>query len=173
MLILRRLVCSAAMRIATQFALILLASNLAANGQHCHQVTISTGPSPRWIAVADVNHDHNPDIVVANAGLGSADSGSITVFLGAWCFCALNRLPVAERFRIGGREVQELLQTFLPLHEVHGVSKVTPIGQKRVHDFNHLGFVLIRSPIQLGTGVRFIKVLDRVSIPLLVSKERN
>jgi hypothetical protein len=70
------------MRIATQFALILLASNLAAHGQHFRQVTISTGPSPRWIAVADVNHDRNPDVVVANAGSDSADSGSITVLLG-------------------------------------------------------------------------------------------
>jgi VCBS repeat protein/FG-GAP repeat protein len=70
------------MRIATQFALLLLASNLAAHGQHFRQVTISTGPSPRWIAVADVNHDRNPDIVVANAGSDSADSGSITVLFG-------------------------------------------------------------------------------------------
>jgi DNA-binding transcriptional LysR family regulator len=70
------------MRIATQFALILLASNLAAHGQHFRLVTISTGPSPRWIAVADVNHDRNPDIVVANASSNSTDSGSITVLLG-------------------------------------------------------------------------------------------
>jgi FG-GAP-like repeat len=63
------------MRIATEFALALVASNLAAHGQHFRHVTIATGPSPRWIAVADVNHDRNPDIVVANAG-------SITVLLG-------------------------------------------------------------------------------------------
>ena len=44
--------------------------------------TIPTGPHPRWIAVADVNHDHNPDIVVANAGSDSNDSGSIAVLLG-------------------------------------------------------------------------------------------
>ena len=77
-----RLVIGAAMRIAKQLALILIASSLAAHGQHFRQVTISTGPSPRWIAVADVNHDRNPDIIVANAGSDSADSGSITVLLG-------------------------------------------------------------------------------------------
>jgi hypothetical protein len=70
------------MRMATQFALILLASNLAAHGQHFRKVTISTGPSPRWIAIADVNHDRNPDIIVANAGSDSADTVSITVLLG-------------------------------------------------------------------------------------------
>jgi hypothetical protein len=67
MVILRRLVCSAAMRIATQFALILLASNLAAHGQHFRQVTISTGPSPRWIAVAE----HYGD----GAGVGTLRTG--------------------------------------------------------------------------------------------------
>lgn len=70
------------MRNATQFALMLIASSLAAHGQHFRQVTIPTGPSARWIAVADVNHDRNPDIVVANAGSDSADSGTITVLLG-------------------------------------------------------------------------------------------
>jgi FG-GAP-like repeat len=70
------------MRNATQFALMLVAGNLAAHGQHYRQVTISTGPSPRWIAVADVNHDRNPDIIVANAGSDTADSGSITILLG-------------------------------------------------------------------------------------------
>ncbi len=70
------------MRIANQLALLLVASNLAAHCQHFRQVTIPTGPNPRWIAVADVNHDRNPDIVVANAGSDSSDSGSITVLLG-------------------------------------------------------------------------------------------
>jgi hypothetical protein len=70
------------MRLATQFVWLLLAGNLAARGQHFRQVTIPTGPNPRWIAVADVNHDRSPDIVVANAGSDSADSGSITVLLG-------------------------------------------------------------------------------------------
>ncbi|HEY9126069.1 MAG TPA: VCBS repeat-containing protein [Acidobacteriaceae bacterium] len=50
--------------------------------QHPRQLTIPTGPGPRWIAVADVNNDHNSDILVANAGLESDDSGSITVLLG-------------------------------------------------------------------------------------------
>ncbi|ADV84918.1 FG-GAP repeat domain-containing protein [Terriglobus saanensis] len=70
------------MRNSTQFALILVASSLAAHGQSFHQVTISTGPSPRWIAIADVNHDRNLDIVVANAGSDNTDSGTITVLLG-------------------------------------------------------------------------------------------
>ena len=70
------------MHVATQVVLFLLANGLAARGQHFRQVTIPTGPNPRWIAVADVNHDRNPDIVVANAGSDSTDSGSITVLLG-------------------------------------------------------------------------------------------
>ena len=70
------------MRIASQLALLLVASSLAAHGQHFHQVTIASGVNPRWIAVADVNHDHRPDIIVANAGADSTDSGSITVLLG-------------------------------------------------------------------------------------------
>jgi hypothetical protein len=74
--------CGAAMHIATQFALTLLASNLAAEGQHFRQVTIPTGASPRWIAIADGNHERNPDIVVANAGSDNTDSGTITVLLG-------------------------------------------------------------------------------------------
>src|SRR5277367_6591646 len=76
------LIFSTTMRTASQLALLLVASNLAAHGQHFRQVTIATGPSPRWIAVADVNHDRYPDIVVANAGSDSTDSGSITVLLG-------------------------------------------------------------------------------------------
>ena len=71
------------MRIANQLALFLVASNLAAHDQHFRQVTIPTGPNPRWIVVADVNHDRNPDIAVANAGSDSTDSGSITVPLGS------------------------------------------------------------------------------------------
>ncbi|MGB6690779.1 MAG: VCBS repeat-containing protein [Terracidiphilus sp.] len=41
------------------------------------EVDISVGQGPRWISVADVNHDHNPDILVANA-----DGGTLTVLLG-------------------------------------------------------------------------------------------
>ena len=76
------LICRSAMRFTAQLALLLIASCLAVHAQHFHQITISTGPNPRWIAVADVNHDHNPDIIVANAGSDSTDSGSITVLLG-------------------------------------------------------------------------------------------
>ncbi|HEY3990553.1 MAG TPA: VCBS repeat-containing protein [Acidobacteriaceae bacterium] len=40
-------------------------------------MTISVGKGPKWISIADVNHDRNPDIAVANA-----DSGTVTVLLG-------------------------------------------------------------------------------------------
>jgi hypothetical protein len=70
------------MRIATHLVSLLLAGSLGAHGQDFRQVTISTGPNPRWIAVADVNHDRKPDIVVANGGSDDTDSGSITVLLG-------------------------------------------------------------------------------------------
>lgn len=70
------------MRISAQFVLLVVSSSLTAPSQQFHELTIPTGPSPRWIAVADLNHDHNPDIVVANAGSDTTDSGSITVLLG-------------------------------------------------------------------------------------------
>jgi hypothetical protein len=44
---------------------------------HFHQQSIPTGRGPRWISVADVNHDGNPDILVTNA-----DAGTLTVLLG-------------------------------------------------------------------------------------------
>jgi len=40
-------------------------------------LTIPVGHGPRWITVADVNHDGNPDILVANA-----DDGTVSVLLG-------------------------------------------------------------------------------------------
>ena len=70
------------MRTAITLALLVVSGSQVAVGQHFRQVTIPTGPEPRWIAVADVNHDRNPDILVANAGSESDDSGSITVLLG-------------------------------------------------------------------------------------------
>jgi hypothetical protein len=69
------------MRLALPVAFFLVTEILAAQ-PHFRQVTIATGPSPRWIAVADINRDHNPDILVANAGSDSTDSGTITVLLG-------------------------------------------------------------------------------------------
>ena len=69
------------MRTAPPIELLLLASVLPAQ-PHFRQITIPTGPSPRWIAVADINHDNNPDILVANAGSDNTDSGTITVLLG-------------------------------------------------------------------------------------------
>jgi hypothetical protein len=38
------------------------------------QKTIPTGKGPRFIAVADLNHDHKPDLIVANA-----ESGTLTI----------------------------------------------------------------------------------------------
>jgi hypothetical protein len=40
-------------------------------------MTIRVGSGPKWISVADVNHDRYPDVVVANA-----DAGTVTVLLG-------------------------------------------------------------------------------------------
>ena len=70
------------MRIATNLGLLVVGVSQLVAGQHFGQATIPTGPRPRWIAVADVNHDRNPDILVVNAGSESNDSGSITVLLG-------------------------------------------------------------------------------------------
>jgi hypothetical protein len=70
------------MRCLTQFSLLLVASSPVAYAQQFRQVTIPTGPKPRWIAVADVDHNRTPGIVVANAGSDNTDSGSITVLLG-------------------------------------------------------------------------------------------
>ncbi len=89
------------MRIATKFALILVASSLAAHGQHFRPVTISTGLSPRWIAIADVNHDRNPDIIVANAGSDGADSGSITTYCSAMAVEASKAAPFGSPFPAG------------------------------------------------------------------------
>jgi hypothetical protein len=69
------------MRTALTAAFLLIAALLPAQ-PHFRQVTIPTGPSPRWIAVADINHDHNPDILVANSGSDNSDSGTISVLLG-------------------------------------------------------------------------------------------
>jgi hypothetical protein len=41
------------------------------------ELTIPTGRGPRWISVADVNHDQAPDILVANA-----DGETVSVLLG-------------------------------------------------------------------------------------------
>lgn len=61
---------------------LLLAAPLAAQTPRFRALTIPTGPSPRWITVADVNHDGHPDLLVANAGSDTADDGTIAVLLG-------------------------------------------------------------------------------------------
>ena len=70
------------MRNTAQVAILFLTSSACSSAQPFRQAIIPTGPSPRWIAVADLNNDRNPDIVVANAGSDSSDSGSITVLFG-------------------------------------------------------------------------------------------
>jgi hypothetical protein len=70
------------MRTVIKLALLVVSGSQVAVGQPFRQVTIPTGPGPRWIAVADVNHDGNADILVANAGSESDESGSISVLLG-------------------------------------------------------------------------------------------
>jgi len=50
---------------STKSALLLITASLCSSAQPFRQATIATGPSPRWIAVADLNNDRNPDIVVA------------------------------------------------------------------------------------------------------------
>lgn len=63
-------------------AVLAITNALSAQSATFHKLTIPTGPSPRWIAVADVNHDNHPDIIVANAGSDNADNGTIMVLLG-------------------------------------------------------------------------------------------
>jgi hypothetical protein len=62
--------------------LVALSSALGAQNSAFRELTIPTGPSPRWIAVADVNHDNHPDIVVANAGSDKVDDGTMMILLG-------------------------------------------------------------------------------------------
>ena len=59
------------------FSLGFLAGDSTARIPRFRQVSIPVDRGPRWVAVADVNHDGNPDILVANA-----DAGSISVLLG-------------------------------------------------------------------------------------------
>jgi hypothetical protein len=70
------------MKTAAIIALLTISSALGAQNPEFREVTIPTGPGPRWIAIADVNHDNNPDILVANAGTDKADDGTIMVLLG-------------------------------------------------------------------------------------------
>jgi hypothetical protein len=70
------------MRSALLIAFAIVSAALNAQTPRFRQLTIPTGPSPHWIAVADVNHDHNPDLIVANAGSDHADDGTIAVLLG-------------------------------------------------------------------------------------------
>src|SRR6266567_2002715 len=72
---------SVSMKVAGAFLLVptLLGFPLNAAPQplQFRQTTIRVGPGPRWVAVADVNHDGNPDILVTNA-----DAATVSVLLG-------------------------------------------------------------------------------------------
>ncbi|HEX4309772.1 MAG TPA: VCBS repeat-containing protein [Acidobacteriaceae bacterium] len=70
------------MRPVLLFACFSYAATIYAQTPRFRQLTIPTGPSPRWIAIADVNHDSNPDILVANEGSDKSDDGTIAVLLG-------------------------------------------------------------------------------------------
>jgi len=69
------------MKVAVIAVILSLASTTPASAPgpavRYHQVSLAAGRGPRWIAIADVNHDRNPDILVANA-----DDGTVTVLLG-------------------------------------------------------------------------------------------
>ncbi len=54
-----------------------LSGDSASRTPRFHQVSINVDRGPHWITVADVNHDGNPDILVAGEG-----AGTITVLLG-------------------------------------------------------------------------------------------
>jgi hypothetical protein len=54
-----------------------LSGDAASHTPRFHQVSIHVDRGPHWIAVADVNHDGNPDILVANA-----EAGTVSVLLG-------------------------------------------------------------------------------------------
>ena len=69
------------MRSALLIAVASFSIALPAQTPRFRQLTVPTGSSPRWIAVADVNHDHNPDLIIANAGSETVD-GTISVLLG-------------------------------------------------------------------------------------------
>ena len=58
-------------------ALCLLSGDSPIRSPRFRTVSIPVGRGPRWISVADVNHDGNADILVANA-----DSETVTVLLG-------------------------------------------------------------------------------------------
>lgn len=59
------------------FPLAMMAGDGSAPPGGFREVTLATGHGPRWISVADVNHDKHPDLLVANA-----EAGTVTVLLG-------------------------------------------------------------------------------------------
>ena len=68
------------MKVLAAMSLLMSLAALSGDSRHTsrfRQLSIPVGAGPRWVAVADVNHDSNPDIVVANA-----DAGNIAVLLG-------------------------------------------------------------------------------------------
>jgi hypothetical protein len=54
-----------------------ISGDLPSRAPRFRQVSIRVGQGPRWVSVADVNRDGNPDIEVTNA-----DAGTVSVLLG-------------------------------------------------------------------------------------------
>jgi hypothetical protein len=59
------------------FGLGLVARDSGPAAPSFRQVSIPVGVGPRWVSVADLNHDGNPDLIVANA-----DAGTLMMLLG-------------------------------------------------------------------------------------------
>ena len=59
------------------FALCFLVGDTPVESRGFRQTSISTGKGPRWISVADVNHDGLPDIVTTNL-----DDDTVSILLG-------------------------------------------------------------------------------------------
>lgn len=65
---------------AVLFLVAALPAQSPAPASRFRAVTLPAGPSPRWITVADLNHDSHPDLLIADAPQDS--DGFITVLLG-------------------------------------------------------------------------------------------
>jgi hypothetical protein len=55
----------------------IVTGDFSAPSQRYREISVPVGHGPRWISIADVNHDGNPDILVTNA-----DSETVSILLG-------------------------------------------------------------------------------------------
>jgi hypothetical protein len=99
---------------------------------HFRQTTIRGRQGLRWVAVADVNQDGNPDILVANA-----DAGTLSVLLGKGAG-QFKRAPGAP---------------FLAGHEPNDIAEA---------DMDCDGHPDVVIPNRLGGPVAFSLILDRL-----------